>query len=124
MTEGAAADGPKLPWRMGATGLIVRIRLTPKASKDAIEGIEETADGPALKARVRAVPEDGAANAAITRVLADWLGVAKSSVMLTSGGKSRVKTLTVTGDGTALAAAASERLISNGTGKKAAARHG
>jgi hypothetical protein len=78
--------------------VIVRVRLTPKSSADAIEGVEATADGPALKARVRAVPSDGEANAAIERLLADWLGVPKRSVSVTSGHKSRVKLLTVAGE--------------------------
>jgi uncharacterized protein (TIGR00251 family) len=92
------------PWRIGGRGLLVRVRLTPKAARDAVEGVEATAEGPAIKARVRAVPEDGAANAALERLVAEWLGVSRSSVELVSGGKSRVKTLGVTGDGAALAA--------------------
>ena len=98
------------PWRLGGPGLLVRVRLTPKASRDAIEGMEATADGPALKARVRAVPEDGAVNAAVERLLAEWLGVPRSSVALVTGGKSRVKTLGVAGDGAKLVALAVERL--------------
>lgn len=63
-----------------------------------MEGIEATADGPAFKARVRAVPEDGAANAALEKLVAGWLDVAKSGVRLASGAKSRVKVLDVDGD--------------------------
>ncbi len=86
------------PWRPAAGGVVVRVRVTPKSSKDAIEGIEETAEGPALKARVRAVPSEGEANAAVEKLLAEWLGVPKSSVAVTAGGKSRVKSLSVSGD--------------------------
>jgi hypothetical protein len=75
----------------------VRVRLTPKSSVDAIEGLAETADGPALRARVRAAPSGGEANAAIERLVADWLGVPKSAVGVAAGGKSRVKSLKVTG---------------------------
>lgn len=107
MSGAGESSAAAVPWRVVPGGLAVRVRLTPKASRDAIEGIEETAEGPALKARVRAVPEDGAANAAVEKLLAAWLGVAKSTVALTSGGKSRVKVLTIAGDGAALAAAAS-----------------
>ncbi len=57
-----------------------------------------TAEGPAFKARVRALPEDGAANAALEALAAKWLGVSKSSVRLVSGGKSRVKSLAIGGD--------------------------
>lgn len=88
--------GP-VPWRAKPGCVIVRVRITPKSSKDVIDGVEETAEGPALKARVRAVPADGAANAALTKLLADWLGVPKSSVKLAQGGKSRVKSVEITG---------------------------
>jgi uncharacterized protein len=92
------------PWRITKTGVAIRVRLTPRSSREAVEGIEETADGPAFKARVRAVPADGAANAALEKLVADWLGVTKSSVKLSSGGKSRVKVLDVSGDARQLGA--------------------
>ena len=91
-----------LPWRIGAACVIVRIRLTPKSSKDAIDGLESTSEGAALKARVRAVPEDGKANAAAALLVAQWLGVPKSSAEVTGGLKSRVKSVTVRGDADAL----------------------
>lgn len=106
-----------LPWRIGGPGLLVRVRLTPKASRDAIEGLETTAEGPALKARVRAVPQDGEANAAAERLVADWLGMPRSSVSLASGGKSRVKTLAVAGDAGALASRAALKLAEAGAAK-------
>lgn len=89
---------PASPWRITKDGVSIRFRLTPRSSREAIEGIGETADGPAFKARVRAVPEDGAANAALEELAAAWLGVPKSSVRLSAGGKSRVKILDVGGD--------------------------
>ena len=55
-----------------------------------------------FKARVRALPEDGAANAALEALAAKWLGVPKSSVRLVCGGKSRVKSLVIGGDVQAL----------------------
>ncbi len=76
----------------------MRVRLTPKSSKDAIDGIEATAEGPALKARVRAVPADGEANAALLRLLSQWLGVAQGNLRLAKGGKSRVKSVEITGN--------------------------
>ena len=95
-TAGAPEPGPA-PWRSEAGCVIVRVRLTPKSSKDAVLGVEVTAEGPALKARVRAVPADGDANGALLRLLADWLGVARSSLRLSKGGKSRVKSVEITG---------------------------
>jgi uncharacterized protein len=83
-----------------ATGayLVVRVRVTPRSSKDAVEAIEATADGPALRVRVRAVPADGEANSAVQVLLAEWLGLPKSRVMLVAGAKSRVKSFAVTGE--------------------------
>lgn len=110
------------PWRVVSSGLRVRVRVTPKASRDSVEGLETTADGVALKIRVRAVPEDGAANEAVARVLAAWLEVPPRSVTLAAGGKSRVKTLEISGDGASLAAAANDRLA--GKQAMAASRKG
>ena len=87
-----------------ANGIALRVRLTPKSSRDEIAGTEATAEGLALKARVRAVPEDGRANAALEVLVADWLSVAKGTVAVTSGAKSRIKRVTVTGDARALVA--------------------
>lgn len=85
------------PWRLTATGVALRVRVTPKSSRQEVEGIDETAEGPALKVRVRAVPEDGAANQAVMETVARWLGLPKKSVTLASGGKSRIKTLALAG---------------------------
>jgi len=92
------ASGPALPWRHADACVIVRFRLTPKSFKDIIDGLEATAEGPAFKARVRAPPEDGAANTALQRLAAVWLDVPKSAVRLIAGGKSRVKSLAIDGD--------------------------
>lgn len=96
--------GRDKPWRLSGSGVVVRVRVTPRSSRDGVEGIETTAEGPAIKVRVRAVPEDGAANAAVAAVLADRLGVAKRSVTLTAGGKSRVKCFEIAGDVGSIAA--------------------
>jgi uncharacterized protein YggU (UPF0235/DUF167 family) len=93
-----SASGTDEPWRQGAACVIVRFRLTPKSSKDSIDGLEITAEGRAFKARVRAVPEDGEANAALEKLVASWLDVPKSAVSLVSGAKSRVKNLAIGGD--------------------------
>ena len=76
----------------------MRVRLTPRAQRDGIDGLDETPEGLALKARVRAIPESGAANAALERLVSDWLGVPRTTVAVTAGGKSRVKTVAITGD--------------------------
>lgn len=81
-----------------------QIRLTPKGGRDAIEGWLEGAGGTScLKARVRAVPEDGKANAALIALLAKELDIAKSALTLVSGETSRLKTIAVAGDTARLA---------------------
>lgn len=84
------------------------MRLTPKSSRDALEGIETSADGRShLKARVRAVPEDGKANAALLRLVGKALSVPASAVTLASGVTARLKTLHIAGDPESLEAALS-----------------
>jgi uncharacterized protein YggU (UPF0235/DUF167 family) len=77
---------------------MAHFRLTPKTSKDAVDGLVDTTDGVAFQARVRALPEDGAANKALEELVARWLGVPKRSVSLVTGGKSRLKSLRIDGD--------------------------
>jgi hypothetical protein len=78
--------------------VILVVRLTPKAREDAVTGIELFDGAPVLRARVRAIPERGRANAALARLIADWLGVPASSVNVAQGSKSRLKQVSVQGD--------------------------
>lgn len=92
------------PFRLRDGGVDLFVRLTPKAALDRLEGVETSADGRShLKARVRAVPENGAANAALQKLLAKALGVPASAVSVVSGGTSRLKTLRISGEPRALA---------------------
>ncbi|MBZ9866710.1 DUF167 family protein [Mesorhizobium sp. CA15] len=92
------------PFRERENGIDLFVRLTPKAALDRIDGVETAADGRShLKTRVRAVPENGAANAALERLMAKALGVPVSAVSVVGGGTSRLKTLRVMGDGAELA---------------------
>ena len=86
------------------------MRVTPKSAREGIDGVMETARGPALAVRVRAVAEKGEANRAVEMAVAAWLGVPKSSVAVTAGGKSRVKTVVVAGEPARLAALVEMRL--------------
>lgn len=89
-----------------ADGVEATVRATPRGGRDALDGLAELADGrTVLKVRVRVAPEDGAATAAVARVLADAAGVAASHVRLASGATARVKTFRIAGDPDALAAA-------------------
>jgi len=94
------------PWTPTPDGLVLAVRLTPKGGRDSIDGVEAMADGRnVLKARVRAAASEGEANAALVKLLAKALGVAPRAVELTAGASSRIKRLTIAGNGAALAAA-------------------
>ena len=89
----------RVPWSVRDDGLLVEIRLTPRAAMDRIEGIETLADGlSVLKARVRAVPENGLANEALLKILAKTLGLPASRARLLSGDKARRKSVLLAGD--------------------------
>jgi uncharacterized protein YggU (UPF0235/DUF167 family) len=93
-------------WRGREDGLEVRVRVTPRGGRDAIEGVEALADGRRiLKVRVRAAPEDGAANEGVRRLLAKALGRPASAVTLEAGATARVKIFSVAGDAGPLASA-------------------
>jgi uncharacterized protein YggU (UPF0235/DUF167 family) len=93
------------PWTVTGGGLELAVRLTPKGGRDAVEGAERLSDGRAvLKARVRAAPMEGEANAALVRLVAKTLKVPARNVALVAGATGRVKRLAVAGDGPTLAA--------------------
>jgi uncharacterized protein (TIGR00251 family) len=84
---------------------MVAVRLTPKGGRDAIDGIEQLADGRSVvKVRVCAAPSEGAANAALIELMAAVLGTARRNVSLAAGAAARIKQIKIAGDGAALAA--------------------
>ena len=94
------------PWTTTAGGVILTVRLTPKGGRDAIDGIEQSADGRSvLRVRVRAAPSEGEANKALVRLIAKYLGVAARQVTIVAGHTSRQKRLKIDGSTIALAAA-------------------
>ena len=85
------------PWTHVADGLALHVRLTPRAGRDAIDGVETLSDGRrVLKARVRVAPEDGKANDALLRLLAESLRTPRSRLSLAAGATSRMKTVRLT----------------------------
>jgi uncharacterized protein (TIGR00251 family) len=91
-------------WTLVDGGVSVTVRVTPQGGRDRLDGIETLADGRSvLKARVRAAPSDGEANEALPRLLAKTLGVPVRDVTLVAGATSRIKRLTISGDGHTLA---------------------
>jgi uncharacterized protein YggU (UPF0235/DUF167 family) len=85
-------------WSGCKTGLRLVARVTPRSARDRVGGLVDTAEGPALQVRVRAVAENGRANAAVEKVVAHWLGLAKTRVTVAQGHKSRIKVLDISGE--------------------------
>lgn len=74
-------------------GVVIKLHLQPRASKTEICGFQ----GEELKVRVTSPPVDDAANRLCTELFAKSLKVAKSSVTIISGSKSRHKRLLIHG---------------------------
>jgi uncharacterized protein len=85
-----------------SSGITLKVRLTPKSSRDAIEGLEDFGGETVLKARVRALPEAGRANAALVKLIAAWLELPASRVSVAQGTKSRLKHVAIEGDASEL----------------------
>lgn len=86
-------------WSPVAGGVQLRVRVTPRGGRDAVEGIgADGDDAPHLKVRVAAAPVDGDANDAVEKLVAKWLGVAKTKVEVISGTTARLKMLMIDGD--------------------------
>lgn len=73
--------------------ILVPVRVTPRANRDGIDGV---VDG-ILRIRVMASPVDGGANAAVERLIAEVLGLPRSSVRVARGATARRKMLAVEG---------------------------
>ena len=69
------------------------LRVSPGAARPGIVGRH----GAGWKVRVAAAPEDGKANAAVIRLIADTVGVPARDVAILSGHASRDKTVEVAG---------------------------
>jgi uncharacterized protein (TIGR00251 family) len=90
---------PAEAWRKGAGHILIAVRLTPRAARDKIDGIATLSDGRrVVAARVRAVPDKGAANRALVALLAKSLDVPKSAATLVAGHTARLKQVRIDGD--------------------------
>lgn len=86
-------------------GVRLAVRLTPRASREGMDGVVQGADGRCmLQLRLAAPPVDGAANAALVAFVAKGLRLRKSEVAIVSGEKARLKLLELSGDPTELSA--------------------
>ncbi len=92
------------PFEAVAEGLRLALKVTPKAARAGITGVEADAAGrPLLRVRVTEAPEGGKANAAVVKLLAKAWKLPKGALRVTAGAKDRRKTLLVAGDPNELA---------------------
>ncbi len=82
------------------------VRVTPRGGRDAVEGwTQDEAGRPVLKLRVSAAAAEGAANAAVIKLVAKALRRPKSAVRIAAGETARVKRLEIDGEPAELDAA-------------------
>ena len=74
-------------------GVLIAVRVVPRAARAGLAGIRDNA----LLVRLNAAPVEGAANAELIEVLADTLGVARRAVSISSCERSRRKTVLIRG---------------------------
>ena len=87
------------PLRPDRGGMLLAVRVTPKASRDEITGFHAAADGAmSLAVKVTAPPDKGKANKAVIEVLAKASRLPKSAFSIVSGETERNKTVLVTGN--------------------------
>ncbi|MBR9650997.1 DUF167 domain-containing protein [Thalassovita aquimarina] len=75
---------------LAVEGREIAVRVTPKASRNKI-----TVEEDQLRVYVTTVPEDGKANAAVQKLLAKAMGIAKSRLVLVRGQTARDKVFRV-----------------------------
>jgi len=93
------------PYSATANGIRLAVRLTPRASRDGLDGIGADADGrPNLRIRLTAPPVEGAANQALIDFLSGILSVRKKDIVIRTGETGRLKILDIAGNPNALAA--------------------
>jgi len=81
------------------------VKVTPRASRSGIVGVQPQADGrPALAVRIASPPVDGAANDALIAWLAKQLNLPRTAITLRSGANARLKILRIEGEGAGLEA--------------------
>lgn len=70
-----------------AAGVIIQLQIQPRSSRNQFVGLQ----GDAVKIKLTSPPVEGAANKACCAYLAKLFGIAKGSVELVAGEKSRKK---------------------------------
>lgn len=85
-----------LPLVPDGDACILALHVTPRASRNAVEGVERDAEGrPWLRVRVTTAPEDGKANKAVITLLSKHWKIPASCFTLASGETARYKRIRV-----------------------------
>ena len=92
------------PFTVQEDQILLAVRITPKASRNAIGAVLALPDGRnALSVRIAAPPVDGAANAELIAYMAKALAISRSAVTIRSGATGRLKIIELKGDVAAIA---------------------
>jgi len=92
------AKPERYPFQQTQSGVTLFVRLTPRAAHDQLGAVAKSGDKAHLEASVRAVPEKGAANAALLRLLAKQLDLPRSTIQIARGTGARHKAIRIAGD--------------------------
>lgn len=74
-------------------GIVICIRVIPRAARSGVVGVRDDA----VLVRLQAPPVEGAANGALIEILAEALGVSRRAVTILTGERSRRKRVHVSG---------------------------
>jgi uncharacterized protein len=84
---------PTVQLRTVSDGILLPVRVVPRASRTEIDG---TQDG-AIRVRLKAPPVEGAANEELRKFIAKRLKIPREQVEIASGARARSKTLLIRG---------------------------
>lgn len=82
----------KIPFRKTKGGVIINVRVLPRASRASVEVLE---DG--VKVKLTSPPAGGAANEQLVEILSETLGIRKSAFRIVRGHSSRNKVVEISG---------------------------
>jgi len=86
-------DSPPLDLRETEEGIVIKVSVQPKASRQELSGIREGV----LRLRLTAPPVEGAANEACRIFLAELFQISKSRILIIRGHQSRQKSVQIQG---------------------------
>ena len=86
-----STDNLAKPWTLRGTQLELRVQVQPGAKSTELLGVYNGR----LKIRLQAPPVEGKANQALVTYLSQKFKIPKSTVSITKGANSRLKTLTI-----------------------------